>query len=54
MAAILDFQMTISQLFEELFGLNLKLELIIPQFITDTKLSRFCLAGYAMKAILEF
>ena len=58
MAAILDFQMFISQLFEELQSWNSEFKLITPKPITgtyfDTKLSRFGLAGSAMVAILEF
>ena len=47
--------MFISQLFEELLGLNLEFKLITFKYITrtyfDTKLSRFGLAGSAMAAI---
>ena len=57
MAVILDFQIYISQPFEELQGSSLKFKLITPQSITgayfDTKLSRFGLAGSAKVAILE-
>ena len=58
MAAILDFQMSISQLFEKLQGWNSEFKLITPKYITgtysDTKLSRFGLASLPMAAILDF
>ena len=58
MAAILDFQMSISQLFEGLQGWNLEFKLITPKSITgtysDTKLSRFGLASLLVVAILDF
>ena len=48
----------ISQLFEELQGSNSEFELITPKPITrtyfETNLSRFCLAGLPMAAILNF
>ena len=48
----------ISQLFEELQGSNSEFELITPKPITrtyfETNLSRFCLAGLPMEAILDF
>ena len=58
MAAILDFQMSISRPFEELQGWNSEFKLITPKSITrtysDTKLSMFGLAGLSMAAILDF
>ena len=58
MAAILDFQKSISQPFEELQGWNSEFKLITPKSITgiysDTKLSRFGLASLPMVAILDF
>ena len=58
MAAILDIDMSISQLFEELQGWNSEFKLITPKSITrtysDTKLSMFGLAGLSMAAILDF
>ena len=58
MVVNLDFQMTISQLFQDLHGSNLKFKLINPQPITrtymDTNLRRFGLAGLPMAAILNF
>ena len=58
MAAILDFQMSIYQLFEELQGWNSEFKLITPKSITgtysDTKLSRFGLASLPVVAILNF
>ena len=55
--SIFDFQMFIYRPFEELQGWNLKFKLITPKSITgtyfDTKLSRFCLAGLSMAAILD-
>ena len=58
MVAILDFQMSISQLFKELQGWNSEFKLITPKYITgtysDTKLSRFGLASLPMAAILDF
>ena len=58
MAAILDFQMSISQPFEELQGWNLEFKLFTPKYITrtysDTKLSMFGLASLPMAAILDF
>ena len=58
MAAILDFQMSISQLFEKLQGWNSEFKLITPKYITgtysDTKLSRFRLASLPTAAILDF
>ena len=58
MAAILEFQMSISQTFEELQDSKLKFKLITPKPITgtyfDTNLSKFHLAGLPMEAILDF
>ena len=58
MVAILDFQMSISQLFEELQGWNSEFKLITPKSITgtyfDTKLSTFGLTGLLKAAILDF
>ena len=58
MAAILDFQMSISQPIEEVQGLNSKSKLITPKPITrtyfETNLSRFDLAGLPIAAILDF
>ena len=58
MADILDFQKSISRLFEELQGWNLEFKLITPKSIagiySDTKLSRFGLASLPMVAILDF
>ena len=58
MAAILDFQMFISQPLEELQGWNLEFKLFTPKDITrtysDTKLSMSGLAGLSMVAILDF
>ena len=57
MAAILHFQMSISQSFEELQGSNLEFKLITPKPITgtyfETNLSRFGLAGLPLGAILD-
>ena len=51
-------QMSISQPFEELQGLNSEFKLITPKSITttysDTKLSMFGLASLLMVAILDF
>ena len=47
MAAILDFHMSISELFEELQGWNSEFKLIIPKSITATYFD-------AMAAILDF
>ena len=48
----------ISQLFEELEGLNLEYKLITPKHINgtyfDTNLSRFGLGGLTLVAILNF
>ena len=56
-AAILDFLMSISQLFEELQGSNSEFKLIIPKPITgtyfETNLSRLGLAGLLLGAILD-
>ena len=58
MAAILDFQMPISQPFEELQGWNSEFKLITPKYITgtysDTKLGRFGLASLPVVTILDF
>ena len=58
MVVNLDFQMTISQLFQDLHSSNLKFKLINPQPITrtymDTNLRRLGLAGLPMAAILNF
>ena len=54
--AILDFQILISQLFEELQGINSDFQLITPISGTyfDTKQSQFGLEVSAMVALLEF
>ena len=48
----------IFQLFEELQGSNSEFKHIIPKPITktyfDTNLSKFCLSGFPMAAILDF
>ena len=58
MVAILDFQMSISQPFEELQEWNLEFKLITPKSITgtssDAKLSGFGLASLPMVVILDF
>ena len=58
MAAIFDFQMSKSQLFEELHGWNLEFKLITPKSNTGTnfytKLSRVGLACSPLAAILDF
>ena len=54
----LSFQLFISELVEEVQGLNLGLKLITPKSITrvnfDSKISWFCLAGSPLVAILDF
>ena len=56
--AILDFQMFISQSFEELMGSNLEVKLMTLKPITgnniDINLSTICFTGLAMAAILGF
>ena len=56
--AILDFQMFISQSFEELMGSNLEVKLMTLKPIMgnniDINLSTICFTGLAMAAILGF
>ena len=54
MVAILDFQNSISQPFEEIQGSNSVLKLISPNPITGTNLSRFVLAVLPVVTILDF
>ena len=58
MGAFLEFQISISQLFQEIQGSNLEYKLITPKPITgtyfNTNLSRFGLASLPIAAILEF
>ena len=54
MAAILDFQNYISQLFDELNDSNSVFKLISPKPIKGANLSRFGLAGLPMVTILDF
>ena len=54
----LSFQLLISELVEEVQGLNLVLQLITPKSMTRTnfesKISWFCLAGSPLVAIIDF
>ena len=53
-AAILDFQNSISQPFEELNGSNSVFKLISPEPIKGANLNRFGLAGLTLVTILDF
>ena len=57
MVASLDFQMTLSQPFEELHSSNSEFKLITSKPITrtyfDTNLIRFGLAGLSLVAVLD-